>query len=181
MSRCLLSSWTKGSWLFGLLIRNRCLPRDPAFHKNSVSNASSDREYVYISSPRRVFPASQVLSIPRLFPQATHFPSANVFPAVQKKPPASSNLHSNKKQPKRQKMRSVFIVLASLLGAVVTALPQTNGEVVSQCDGDTQLGDKSCLKNGFLTCTHRGNIFRPCAPGTTCSVDPTDATSILCT
>jgi hypothetical protein len=79
-------------------------------------------------------------------------------------------------------MHSILVVLISLVAAV-SALPQNtpqNGEVVSTCDGTTDLGFKSCDGTGFITCTHRGNIFRPCAPGTSCIVDPEDDNSIIC-
>lgn len=80
------------------------------------------------------------------------------------------------------KMRSSLLVLVTLI-ATVSALPALtttpinpaevanpqNGDVVSECDDTTQLGNKSCLGTGFITCTHRGNIFRPCGAGTQCT------------
>lgn len=78
-------------------------------------------------------------------------------------------------------MRSSIMFVFGLIAAVV-ALPASdstpkNGEVVSTCDDTTDLGAKSCLGTGFITCTHRGNIFRDCAAGTACQAD---ADSINC-
>jgi hypothetical protein len=68
-----------------------------------------------------------------------------------------------------------FVASVSALPALTTTPinpaevtdPQ-NGDIVSECNDSTQLGDKSCLGTGFITCTHRGNIFRPCGAGTHC-------------
>jgi len=66
-------------------------------------------------------------------------------------------------------MRFLVIMAFIAAAAVAAPSPQKNGDIVSTCDDKTQLGQQSCFgTTGFITCTHRGNIFRPCAPGTTC-------------
>jgi hypothetical protein len=78
-------------------------------------------------------------------------------------------------------MRSSIIVLFAFVG-VGLALPNplscpingpvngfVNGEIVGTCDDKTELGLLSCNGTGFITCTHRGNIFRLCGPGTSCT------------
>ena len=65
-------------------------------------------------------------------------------------------------------MRAFILVLVGL-AASVSAAPQKNGDVVSTCNDKTDLGVISCSGTGFITCTHRGNVFKPCAPGTACT------------
>ena len=73
-------------------------------------------------------------------------------------------------------MRAFILVLVGL-AASVSAAPLSNGEVAGPCDDKTDLGVLTCSGTGFLTCTHRGNVFKPCAPGTACSQQ---GNSIIC-
>ena len=73
-------------------------------------------------------------------------------------------------------MRAFILVLVGLV-ASVSAAPAVNGEVVSTCNDKTDLGVISCSGTGFITCTHRGNVFKPCAVGTACAPE---GDSIVC-
>lgn len=72
-------------------------------------------------------------------------------------------------------MRFLFLLAAGILATVVTAAPAStpkNGQVVSKCDPNTELGKIQCFgEDGFITCTRRGNIFRPCGGGLSCEGD----------
>ena len=129
-------------------------------------------ENVYIASPRPRLQDKP--GAPKSFPRRLIVTSLH----SSRKPAVPLSLHLITYH--FEKMRSVLIVL-SLVAAVmaIPAAPQ-NGQVLSKCDDVNNLGDKSCVGTGFITCTHRGNIFRPCGAGTACQVDPGDAQSILC-
>ena len=70
-------------------------------------------------------------------------------------------------------MRLPVLALLVSLSSIALAAPANaplNGEIVSACNDKTDLGQLNCLGDGFTTCTHRGNIFRPCAAGTKCTI-----------
>ena len=89
-------------------------------------------------------------------------------------------------------MRAVIVALVTLFASAISAMPRPagdaaqncvitaedvnnpkNGQVVSCCDDKTDLGLMACFADGlgFTDCTHRGNIFRPCGTGTSCTDD----------
>jgi hypothetical protein len=95
--------------------------------------------------------------------------------------PKTSRTAVPSKDSQSLRIENMYLTPVIYAVAIITAcraivLPQScpvngqpvNGQVVSACDDKTELGQLSCLGTGFITCTHRGNIFRPCAPGTSC-------------
>jgi hypothetical protein len=66
----------------------------------------------------------------------------------------------------------VVALLVSLITVSVAAPAKgpVNGDIVSKCNDKKDLGQLKCLGDGFTTCTHRGNLFRPCEAGTKCTI-----------